>query len=127
MHALVPYLVFPGSCREALGAYRAALGGEIVTLQTFAESPLDVPPELSERVFNAELRAGQLVLKASDDLPSHPVQVGGNVSLFLTFAERSQRDRVFGQLVEGGATLFAPDGEFSMLRDRFGIQWMLVG
>ena len=127
MESLSPYVVFPGTCKEALTFYQASLGGEITSMMTFADSPIDVPPDCADRIYNAELRAGSVVLKASDDLPTHPVDQGTNISLFLTFATRGARDEAFGTLAEGGKTLFPPEGEFGMLEDRFGVRWMLVG
>ncbi len=127
MKSLVPYVVFPGTCKEALTFYQRSLGGEITSMTTFGDSAIDVPPDFNERIYNAELRAGDVVLKASDDLPSHPVTAGTNISLFLTFATRDARDRAFEALVDGGKTLFPAEGEFGMLEDRYGVRWMLVG
>ena len=127
MRSLIPYVVFPGTCRDALEFYRGSLGGEITSLTTFADSPIDVQPDCRDRIYNAELRVGDVVLKASDDLPTHPVTVGSNISLFLTFATREERDGVFEKLGNGGKTLFPPEGDFGMLEDRFGVRWMLVG
>ena len=127
MNSLTPYVVFPGTCAEALAFYAAALGGEITTQMTFAESPIDVPSDFGDRVYNAELRWGDVLLRASDDLPSHPVTLGSNISLFVTFGTREERDQAFAKLAQDGSTIFPPEGEFGMLEDRFGVRWMLVG
>lgn len=126
MTSLTPYVVFPGTCREALEFYQGILDGEITDMTTFGESPVPVDAESESRIYNAELRFATAVLKASDDLPSHPVTQGTNISLFVSFPTLDTRDKAFADLVEGGTTLFPPDGPFGMLEDRFGVRWMLV-
>jgi len=66
MKRLNPYLMFPGSCKEALTFYQECLDGEIVSMQTFADSPVDVPPEHGHRIFNSEFRAEDVHFMASD-------------------------------------------------------------
>ncbi len=58
MKSLNPYVMFSGNCREALTFYKECLDGEIVSMQTFAESPIPVPDDAKDRIFNSEFRAG---------------------------------------------------------------------
>ncbi len=126
MARLIPYVVFPGTCKEAIEFYKDILGGEITILQTFGESPIDVPPESQDSIFNSELRAGDFVLKASDHIPGHEVTIGSNISLFTVFPDQDTQEEVFGKLSEGGKVLFPLEGNFGMLVDKYGVQWMLV-
>lgn len=126
MTSIIPYLVFSGNCKEAMKFYAEILGGEITVMQTFGDSPIDVPVEFQGRIFNSELRATDLRLKASDDLPNHPVSVGSNISLFLLYSDKNVQTEVFNKLSEGGKVLFPIENSFGMLKDKYNIQWMIV-
>jgi PhnB protein len=126
MMKLNPYLMFSGNCREALTFYKDCLDGDIASIQTFADSPLDVPEEHGNRIFNSEFRAGDLFFMASDDLPNSQVTKGSNFALFVAFSEMEEQERVFGRLAEGGKVLFPLTNGFGMLADKFGIQWMVA-
>ncbi len=126
MATVTPYLVFPGTCKEAMGFYQKALGGSITIMQSFGESGMPVPPGCEDRIFNAELQAGDLRLKASDDLPGHDVQMGSHMSLFVTFPDATSKQAAFEALAEGGTIMFPLDDNFGMLKDPYGMQWMFV-
>ena len=126
MKQAIPYLMFSGNCREALTFYAECLGGEITSLQTVGESPLDVPDSMTDRIFDSEFRADKLRFKASDDMPGHEVAVGSNFALFVTFSDRAEQKQVFDNLAKGGHVQFPLDNNFGMLVDKFRIQWMLV-
>ena len=126
MNSLVPYLIFSGTCRDAMERYRDILGGEIVIMQTYGESPIPATDGDADRIFNSELRAGNICIKASDDLPSHPVTAGSNVCLFVDFPDEETKSKAFDGLAEGGKVLFPISENFGMLEDRFGIRWMVV-
>ena len=123
---LNPYLMFPGTCKEALNFYKEQLGGEILLMQTLEESPLDAPEQHKHRIFNAHFRSGDFFLMASDDQPDNPVVQGGNFALFVTFSEKEEQERIFAGLSRGGKVLFPLEHGFGMLADKFGIQWMLA-
>ena len=126
MKSLNPYVMFSGNCREALTFYKECLDGEIVSMQTFAESPIPVPDDAKDRIFNSEFRAGDAFFMASDDLPSHQVTKGTNVALFVAFSDSAEQESVFGKLSDGGKVLFPLANGFGMLADKYGIQWMLA-
>ncbi len=129
---ITPYLHFQGNCAQAMTAYQAALGGELV-LMRYAEAP-EAPPEMasSDLIMNATLSAGELgVLRASDFPPgvSGEPQAAVTVCLELTDVERGRA--LFDQLSADGAvvqpygpTFFTPG--FGMFSDRFGTHWMIV-
>lgn len=125
MKQLKPYLMFPGTCREALTFYKEILNGEIVMMQTFGESPIEVSDENKERIFNSLFRADAVEFMASDDLPGNEVTVGSNFALFVTFSDKAEQKRVFDKLAEGGSVQFPLENDFGMLVDKYRIQWML--
>lgn len=129
-----PYLFFDGRCEEALAFYREALGAEITMLLRFNESPDPTPPGMlppgaENKVMHAAIRIGESVVLASDG------QCGGQpsfegMSLSLTVASEAEATRVFAALANAGEvtmplgkTFFSPS--FGMLRDRFGVAWMV--
>lgn len=126
MNALIPYIAFPGTCKQAMHFYAKVLNGEITTMQSFSEAPIDIPSALANRIFNSELKAGNITIKASDDLPTHPVVAGSNMSLYVVFPDETQKVEAFNGLADGGKVLFPITDNFGMLQDKFGIQWMVV-
>lgn len=120
----IPYITFPGTCERAMTFYQQVFGGAITVMQTLEEAPMPVPDEDKNKIFNAELVSGELVLKASDN-PSAS-EVGSAISVFVVFDDVRQRQTAFTQLAEDGHVLFALDENFGMVRDRFGVQWMAV-
>lgn len=127
MKQVIPYLMFSGNCREALTFYADCLDGEIVSMQTVGESPLEVPDAMAHRIFDSEFRAQNLRFKASDDMPGHEVAVGSNFALFVTFSDHEEQQQVFNKLADGGQVQFPLENNFGMLVDKYRIQWMLVG
>ena len=127
---VTPYLNFDGSCAEAFRFYGELFGGT-PEIMTNGESPMaaEVPAELHDRVMHAYLRAGDLVLMASDSLAGrHERPQGIYVSLHV--ADAAEGARIFGRLAEGGTVTmpfektFWTEG-FGMLVDRFGTPWMV--
>jgi PhnB protein len=137
--ALIPYITFSGSCREAITFYQKALGAEILYSMTFAEMP---PRESGEQqegcaatvkmapddILHASLRiAGCEIMisdGAADNIPHH----GYALNLMTTDVEEGKR--WFQNLAVGGH-ITMPWQEtfwafgFGMVTDRFGIHWMV--
>lgn len=126
MKSLIPYLVFPGTCRQALAFYAAAFDGQILTMQTFSQAKMQVPVEAQMRIFDSTFQAENVCFKASDDLPTYPTHAGSNMSLFVAFSDDKERQQIFERLGQGGDIIFPLDDNFGMLKDQFGIQWMFV-
>lgn len=72
MKRLQPFLIFDGDCEEVLDFYAECLDGEIVMLQRFSESPLEVAEDHGDRVFNAAFRAEKVAFMASNNPPEAP-------------------------------------------------------
>jgi PhnB protein len=125
MNQLTLYLMFNGNCKEALAFYENCLGGKTSLLQTFEDSPLDVSAEFKQKVFNAEFRAENITLMASDSLPPYKIVTGNNFALFMNFPEKETLEKVFAKLSKGGKIIMPFENNFGMLVDKFGIQWML--
>ena len=131
--ALTIYLTFNGNCREAFEFYRAALGGDFQTFQTFADGPEDmqVADDVKDTVMHVSLPIGDSVLMGSDTGSTRsPVSIGNNFSISIEGENREHCDELFAKLSAGG-TVTMPMQEtfwgsyYGMLTDKFDIQWMV--
>lgn len=126
-----PYLNFNGDCAEAMAFYADVFGGEVTFLQTFGESAMaaDMPPALHGLVMHSSLQIGDRVIMGADD-PWGKYEPPRGVHVQTGFPEYTEAERVFNALANGGEITmpfektFWTSG-FGMLRDRFGILWMV--
>ncbi len=128
-----PYLTLDGTTRDAFAFYADVLGGKIVFCQSFGESPMkgDIPAEYHDRVMHATLQLPQGPLMASDAGPWAPFEGPmRSCTLSLQFKDVEEARKIFDALAQGGtvtmpfAKTFWAAG-FGMLRDRFGVAWMV--
>ena len=124
------YLNFAGDCAEAFRFYEQHLGGRIQMMMTHGEAPAPAPvgPEWSDKVLHARIAIGEGELTGADIPHCQPMR-----SAYVTLEVESDREaeRIFAALATGGE-VFMPIQEtffatrFAMLRDRFGISWMIL-
>jgi len=130
MKQLNVYLCFPGTCEEALNFYKNALGGDIVSIQRFGDSPVDASEADKQRIMHAEFKADGIYFMASDSMPGQPTRPGDMVSLSINLTDAAEQERIFNRLSEDG-TVGMPLQEtfwgafFGMVTDKYGIHWML--
>ena len=135
MTALNFYLNFKGNTEEAFEFYRSVLGGEFRNKQRFGETPHaeHLPANEHQMLMHIALPVNEHVtLMGSDVLESmgHAFVQGTNFSISLNPTARTEADRLFQGLSEGG-TVTMPLQEtfwgayFGMFTDQFGIQWMV--
>ncbi len=126
---LNPYLTFNGNCAEAMRFYKDALNAKL-EMQTFGESPTEVPPEAKEKIMHASLYFESGVLMASDSMPDRPAKPGNNVNLSIGLNDEAEADRLFATLSKGGTVTMPYEktfwgAKFGMFTDQFGIHWMI--
>ena len=130
---LTTYLNFGGNCEEAFKFYEKHLGGTVNFLMRHGEMPGgggEVKPDWREKVLHAQMSLGGTTLLGADVDPGR-FQPMRSAYLTLTLQTTPEADRVYGLLSEGGE-VFMPIAEsffahrFAMLRDRFGVNWMLL-
>jgi PhnB protein len=93
--------------------------------------PGDVPPEAKDRIMHACLmKDSKVLLMASDTLPGSPCLQGSNFRVMIPCESAEEIDRLFGTLGQNGrvtmplqSTFWA--ARFGMVKDQFGINWML--
>jgi PhnB protein len=128
---LNPYLSFDGRCEAAFRFYEKALGGKVVALMTYGETPMkdQSPPEWHDKIVHARLTVGDEVLMGGDAPPGMYEPTKG-MTVTLGIDQPAEAERVFKALAENG-TVKMPIEEtfwaqrFGMLIDQFGIPWMV--
>ena len=126
-----PYITFNGQCRAAFKFYEQVLGGKITFQMTWGEmpGPDQLPKEMHQLIMHTALSVGDQVLLGADAPPDrYQPPKGVNVSIHVK--EKTEAERIFNALVEGGTatmpfsqTFWSPG--FGMCTDRFGIPWMV--
>ncbi|MDD1783722.1 VOC family protein [Enterovibrio sp. ZSDZ35] len=130
MSQLQPHITFHGLCREALDFYKQALDGEVLTLQTFNDSPVEFQQHVLDRVMHAEFVSPEVSFFASDGLDGSLAQGSGDVALHVSFDDEKRQSHVFSALADQGQVVMPLDYtfwnvRFGILTDKFGIRWML--
>ena len=127
---LNPYLGFRDNGREAMTFYHSVLGGDLV-VSSFAEMHASTDPAEDDLVMHSMLTTPDgLVLMGSDTPPRMGYKPGDNYSVSLSGDDEALLTRYWNGLAEG-ATVTMPlgpavwGGQFGMLRDRYGVQWVL--
>lgn len=123
-----PYVVLPGTAREALAFYGGVFGGA-VDLHTFAEfGRLDGPPDA---VAHGALTGGPVALFAADAAGDEaPLRCEGMHLALLGTAPADTLRAWFARLADGGQVVDdlqerpwgASDG---VVVDRFGLRWLI--
>ena len=129
MEGIKPYLAFNGNCEEAINFYRDCLGGELLFIQRYGESPMKgMGPD--EKVMHCTLKIGDSHIMACDNMSAeYKLNFGNNISLAAGAKDASSAEAMFEKMSEG-ATITMPMQEtfwaerFGMLTDKFGINWM---
>jgi PhnB protein len=127
---LTTYVNFSGTCAEAFRYYEKQLGGKINMLMTHGEAPdqSQIPPERKNAVLHARITIGGTELLGAD-VPSALAMRSAYLSLGVE--SDAEAERIFAALADGGE-VFMPMQEtffasrFAQLRDRFGINWMIL-
>jgi PhnB protein len=128
---IVPYLNFNGQCKAAFEFYEQCLGGKIVAMFTYGDTPAaeHVSAGSRDRIMHARLVAGDAVLMGSDSPPEmFEAMKGLYVSLLVDTTQEAER--IFHALAEGGAVVMPIEEtfwaeRFGMVVDRFGTPWMI--
>ena len=122
------HLIFSGQCKEAFELYARTLGGTIVGMLTYSETPMasGVPADWSAKVVHATLSIGGRKLMGADVLPKDYERPQG--FYVLVNVEPANAKQIFDALAEGGSvkmalheTFWSP--AFGVVVDRFGTPW----
>jgi PhnB protein len=128
---LNPYLTFNGQCKAAFEFYEKCLGGRIVMMMTYGDSPVaaQTPTDWHPKIIHATLAWGDYVLQGADTLPESYCKPQGFYVL-LNLDAAAEAARIFNALAEEG-TVQIPLQEsfwasrFGTVIDRFGTPWTI--
>lgn len=125
------HLNFDGQAREALAFYATVFGGEPI-LVTYGELAGETDPEQAGKIIWGQVASDTgFRIMAYDVQPERPWQPGENA--FYVSLRGSSPDEVttYWQGLSAGATVLQPLGPsawsplYGMLKDRFGITWVV--
>jgi PhnB protein len=128
MAAPTPYVLFPGTAREALTFYGEVFGCP-VQLHTFSEFHRSDGPE--DAIAHGYLKAGPVQLFGADAAGEEPsIRVEGMMMALLGTAPPATLREWFSKLAEGGQVVDAlqarPWGDSDgQVIDRYGIHWLI--
>lgn len=135
MIKLETYLNFNGNTEEAFEFYRSVFGGEFSSLIRFRDMPMagsEIPEADTGKIMHISLPIGNNTLMGSDNLESLGMKLnqGNNVYVFIAPDNKSEADRIFAVLSDGGVIEMQMADQawgdyFGSFRDKFGIMWMI--
>jgi PhnB protein len=115
--------------------YRSCLGGEL-SITRLRDTPMkaDLPEAQMDKVVNAVLRSGDVVLTGTDWLHATRMPKEGNlVGIYLTDVPYDELRAVFDKLSDGADPDLLDDlrdlpfGVYGHLVDKYGVQWFFRG
>lgn len=129
---LTTYLNFDGNTREAFEFYAGLLGGTIVAMKTFRETPgCEGMPEVDlDKIMHARLQLGDDALMATDSTSHHPYQKIRCSYVVIDTEDSKDAERIFAALSAGGAVEMPMQEtpwahRYGITVDRFGVPWMV--
>jgi len=135
MVTINPYLSFNGNAEEAFNFYKSVFGGEFVSIVRFKETPEagKVSKAEEDKIMHIALPIGNgTILMASDVLESMGYKLvnGTNYSLTVSVDSEEEATILFNKLSAGGQVNMPLQKTFwgaffGMLKDKFGVQWMI--
>ncbi|NEV89562.1 VOC family protein [Streptomyces tendae] len=127
----VTHLNFRGDAREALTFYRSAFGGDL-TLVTYKDAGNVQDPDAADQVMFGQVATTDGLCVMAYDVPSDlPWNQGENAFFVSVRGESADEITAYWQKLAEGATVLRPLGAaqwaplYGMLRDRFGVTWVL--
>jgi PhnB protein len=131
-----PYLTFNGTCEEAFNFYKQVFGGKFSYVGRFKEMPPaegqpPIPESEGEKIMHVSLPiSNETILMGSDSFQAMGTVEGNNFSVSISAPSEAKADGLFRGLSTGGQVTMPMNktfwgSYFGMLKDRFGIQWMI--
>ena len=129
MFHLVPYLHFNGEAEEVLNFYKDVFNGEVIALNRYADSPMQVNEDWKNKIIHARLKFGDNIIMISDSHNGQLASKEGNIQLSVEVDDEKKIEEAFNKLAEGGKVTMPLAKQFwgatfGMLHDKFGVNWM---
>lgn len=136
MASINPYIHFNGNAEEAFTFYKSVFGGEfarVARYKEFASPEHPISEKEQNNIMHVALPIGKNSILMGSDTPEFMGRQNENEnrSKISVIAEsKEEADKIFNGLAAGG-TVEMPIGDspwgsyFGMLRDKYGIEWMI--
>ena len=128
---VTPHLNFRGRAREALTFYERALGGTLVVV-TYADAHAVQDPAEADHVMWGQVVAPNGARVMAYDVPGATAYDAGTTAFFVSLRgdDADEVTTMWAGLADGASILqdLGPSGWtplYGMLRDRFGVTWVL--
>lgn len=135
MATLNPYLCMNGNVEEAFNFYRSIFGGEFINVQRFKDVPGGDKMSAADqqKLIHISLPINSHSVLMGSDAPesmNQKITFGDNFNISVGVDSKEEADKIYHGLLAGGKVLMPLDmafwGDyFGMLKDKFGIQWMV--
>jgi len=135
MASINPHINFNGNAEEAFNFYKSVFGGEFAKIMRFkdlASDDFQVSEQEANKIMHIALPIGKNLLMAND-VPEFMGKTNENENrskIVITAESKEEADKLFNGLSTGGQIEMpisdSPWGTyFGMLRDKYGIEWMV--
>ena len=135
MAQINPHINFNGNAEEAFTFYKSIFGGEFSKITRFKDLSNDefqVSEKEANKIMHIALPIGKNILIANDvpDIMGPTNENENRSKISISTESKEEADKLFNGLSVGGQ-IEVPIGEspwgsyFGMLRDQFGIEWMV--
>lgn len=136
MASINPYIHFNGNAEEAFTFYKSVFGGEFAVIVRFNEMNFEGAPNLekeAEKIMHIALPIGKKSVLMGSDTPEQfgkHSEMETRSKIYVSAESKKEADSIFHGLAKGGQIEMSieesPWGSyFGMLRDKFGIEWMV--
>ncbi len=136
MTTIHPWINFNGNAEEAFTFYKSIFGGEftkIVRFKDLASDEFTVPEKEEDKIMYISLPLGKNNMLIANDVPEFMGRVNENENrskILINTETKEEAERIFNGLSAGGAVEGpmgdSPWGTYSgMLRDKYGIEWII--
>ena len=136
MASINPYINFNGNAEEAFTFYKSVFGGEFATVVRFKDMSFEGAPNFekeAEKIMHIVLPIGKNSMLMGSDTPEQMgkhSEVETRSKISINAESKEEADKIFNGLSKGAQVEMpiqeSPWGSyFGMLRDQFGIEWMV--
>ena len=136
MAQINPYIHFNGNAEEAFTLYQSVFGGEFAMISRFKDMSIpgfSISEKEADKIMHIALPIGKSSLLMGSDTPEMLGKHNENENrskISISAESKEEADRLFNGLSAGGNIEMpitdSPWGSyFGMLRDKYGIEWMV--
>ena len=137
MASINPYIHFNGNAEEAFTFYKSFFGGDFARIARFKDMPANpeypMPEKEANKIMHVALPIGKTSVLMGSDTPEflgkhNEKETRSKIS--ISAESKEEAEKIFNRLSQDGEVEMpideAPWGAyFGMLRDKYGIEWMV--